>query len=92
MTPLSGGQVAYIDDGSGVRDALGLHRGLRVQYRAGVSLPAEGSRVSVSGISRVQKHVLADWTFVNWQWHAPGTEVFVPSLWVRGEGDVWTID
>lgn len=85
-------RVAYIDDGSHFRDALGLHQGLRVQFPAGVSLPAVGSRVSVSGISRVQKHVLEDWTLVNGQLYAPGTEVYVPALWVRGTGDVQALN
>jgi len=85
------GRMAYIDDGSGIYDAIGLHQGLRVQFPASVTMPAQGSYLSVTGISRVEKQVLADWTFVNGQWYAPGTVVYIPSLWIRGPGDVQTL-
>lgn len=85
---LAGGSLFYVDDGSGFWDALGSHVGIRVQMPSGATLPTIGSRVSVTGISRIEKRVLTDWSLVNGSWYAPGTTVYTPSLWVRYPGDV----
>jgi len=84
--------VVYVDDGSESRDALGQRIGIRVQLPAGMALPALNSLVSVTGISRVEQHVLSDYTIVNGQLYPPGTIVYVPSLWVRAPADLTRLD
>ena len=85
---IDGGNVMYIDDGSNTWDALSGASGLRVQMPAGSTLPALGSYAKITGISRVEKQVLADWRLVNGQWYAPGTAIYVPVVWVRQPEDV----
>ncbi|GEM_PF-656503 len=92
VTYQSPGSVVYVDDGSESRDALGQRIGIRVQLPAGMALPALNSLVSVTGISRVEQHVLSDYTIVNGQLYPPGTIVYVPSLWVRAPADLTRLD
>ena len=85
---IAGGSVFYLNDGTNFWDALGTQIGLRVQMPAGAVMPPIGTMVNVTGISRIQKHILPDWRFVNGQWYAPGTAIYVPSIWVRDSTDV----
>lgn len=84
---IAGGWIFYLDDGSHTWDSLAPYQGIRVQMPAGATLPAVGAYVSVAGISRIEKHTLSDWRFVNGSWYAPGTAIYVPSLWVRSVSD-----
>ncbi len=85
---IAGGNVFYLDDGTGSEDGLTSAKGIRVQMPAGISLPAVGSTVSVTGISRIEKRTIADWRLINGVWYEPWTTIYTPSVWTRSADDV----
>lgn len=83
-----GASVFYLDDGGDLRDGLTGHAGLKIQAPAGMDLPDVDANVTVTGISRVEVHTLAAYSYVNGQLYAPGTTVYVPVIWIRDADDV----
>lgn len=86
----SDSRVIYVDDGFGYEDGLLLNqlRGVRVKLPATVTLPTKGQRAIITGIARVEKFTLTSYGEVNGYWREPGTELYVPSVWVRDSVDV----
>lgn len=80
----------YLDDGFGCQDGIGSTTGLRVQAPDGASLPSVDDYVSVTGVSRVEKHTLTQAAYVNGQLYDAGTVIYVPSVWLRSAADVVT--
>lgn len=85
---IPGSNVIYINDGFSYSDGIGPWIGLRVQFPSGVPLPSKGKKLVINGISRVEKHTLTQWGYINGDWFPEGTIVYVPSVWVRNAGDV----
>ncbi|MBI2844791.1 MAG: hypothetical protein HYX78_15465 [Armatimonadetes bacterium] len=89
VTGVSSSQrVIYVDDGGSYQDGLVPYRGLRVKIAANASLPAKGSRVAITGVSRVEEHTLVCGGEVNGDWYPSGTVVYVPAIWTRDASDI----
>lgn len=86
----SDSHVIYVDDGFGYEDGLLMNqlRGIRVKLPASVTLPTKGKHAIVTGIARVEKYTLTNYGEVNGYWREPGTELYVPSVWVRDIADL----
>lgn len=67
----------YVDDGACREDGVAMVPGVRVHVPGGVTLPAQGSHVVVTGISRVGKFTMTGWP-----------DLYVPSVWVRDANDL----
>lgn len=81
-------RIFYIDDGSGYRDGAGSLSGIRVHVPSGAAVPQTDQRVLVTGISRPESTVLTNGGTVNGIWYPPGSIVYLPSIWTRGDGDI----
>lgn len=55
---------------------------------SGVSIPAKGKTVAVTGIPRVEAHALIAWSEVNGDWYSAGTTIYVPSIWLCDANDM----
>lgn len=79
--------VFYIDDGSRLTDGMGPggdpYIGLRVGYRAGVTPPAPGDFVSVTGVRTVDKVKLDANSFVNGELRLAGEMLYLPVVRIR---------
>lgn len=81
-------RAVYITDGFQSSDGTGTWTGLSVYFPKGVTLPAVGDKIVVTGIHRVAKSTLSQPRNVNGELLPKGTVVYAPSLWTRGSSDL----
>jgi hypothetical protein len=73
----------YVDDGCGYQDGLGLFKGIRVQFPNGADLSQLPGRVTITGISRIEKFAVAAQSCGKSKGKKRAEDVYVPSIWVR---------
>lgn len=88
-------RVIYVNDGFNYQDGVGPVRGIRVHIPENMTMPTKikGKSVVVTGILRVEKHVISsDYSEVNGDFYPRGTVIYVPSIWVRDAEDLRVIN
>ncbi|MGB9622413.1 MAG: hypothetical protein ACPL07_01080, partial [Candidatus Bathyarchaeia archaeon] len=85
-------RVFYVDDGTGRMDGMGpvgnQYRGIRVTYKPGVTPPAQGDKVLLTGIRTIYKAVLSMDAIVNGEVRSAGTTLYLPVLATRDGSDI----
>jgi hypothetical protein len=88
--------ILYIDDGSRLQDGTGTTEspctGLRIRYPAGITIPAPGDYIRVTGIRFIEKIILGQDMIVNGEFRPAGTMLYLPVISMRNTEDVVTLE